>query len=62
MINCRECNRVFNGYLRFTQISKINDYFCEFCMPSSWPERLNPEDHIGDINDMICDSPNLTNK
>lgn len=26
------------------------------------PERLNPEDHIVEANDMVCDSPNNGNK
>jgi hypothetical protein len=26
------------------------------------PERLNPEDHIGDVTKMICDSPSNANK
>lgn len=26
------------------------------------PERLNPEDHIVNLNNMICESPNIANK
>ena len=36
--------------------------FCPFCGLKSQPERLNPEDHIDDKLEMVCDSLNTTNK
>ena len=31
---------------------------CQFCERDDQPERLNPEDHIADVNNMVCDSLN----
>lgn len=55
MKNCKHCN---------TKIDPLEIYgdwfYCSKCNQDFdyQPERLNPEDHIDDVNGMICDSLN----
>ena len=38
-------------------------YYCKRCDRNYYHrERLNPEDHIVEANEMVCDSPNSENK
>lgn len=44
MIECRECDRKYDGSLGFTNIARTDVYFCEYCMKKDQPESSKRED------------------
>ncbi len=51
---CKECRDILVDLLSQTERKTLLSFL--------QPERLNPEDHIVEDNEMMCDSPNHENK